>query len=87
MAAFQFLKYMDDESLTRYEAFLKITKDPNKTLSERKAYISALLIGSGKISANKKKYLPIFLWTFFLTILWRVRFIWEGLCIRQISLN
>ncbi len=53
MAAFQFLKYMDDESLTRYEAFLKITKDPNKTLSERKAYISALLIGSGKISANK----------------------------------
>lgn len=53
MVAFQFLKYMDDESLTRYEAFLRIKKDPNKTLDERKAYINALLIGSGKLSADK----------------------------------
>ena len=52
MVAFQFLKYMGDEALTRYEAFLGITKDPNKTLKERKAYISALLIGSGKISKD-----------------------------------
>lgn len=53
MVAFQFLKYMDDESLTRYEAFLGIKKDPNKTLDERKSYINALLIGSGKLSADK----------------------------------
>lgn len=53
MVAFQFLKYMDDEALTRYEAFLGIMKDANKTLEERKAYINALLIGSGKISADK----------------------------------
>ena len=31
MVAFQFLKYMDDEALTRYEVFLGIAKDPNKT--------------------------------------------------------
>lgn len=55
MVAFQFLKYMDDEALTRYEVFLGIVKDPNKTPDERKAYINALLIGSGKISADKLK--------------------------------
>lgn len=55
MVAFQFLKYMEDETLTRYETFLGIAKDPNKTLEERKAYINALLIGSGKISADKIK--------------------------------
>ena len=55
MVAFQFLKYMDDEALTRYEVFLGIAKDPNKTLDERKAYINALLIGSGKLSADKIK--------------------------------
>lgn len=55
MVAFQFLKYMDDEALTRYEVFLGIIKDPNKTLDERKAYISALLIGSGNLSADKIK--------------------------------
>lgn len=49
----QFLKYMDDEALTRYEAFLEIMKDPNKTMDARKAYIKALLIGSGKLSAGK----------------------------------
>lgn len=53
LVAFQFLKYMDDEALTRYETFLGIMKDPNKTLGERKAYINASLIGSGKISADK----------------------------------
>ena len=55
MVAFQFLKYMDDEALTRYEVFLGIMKDANKTLEERKAYINALLIGSGKLSADKIK--------------------------------
>lgn len=55
MMAFQFLKYMDGEALTRYEVFLGIVKDPNKTLDERKAYINALLIGSGKLSADKIK--------------------------------
>ncbi len=55
MVAFQFLKYMDDEALTRYEVFLGIIKNPNKTLDERKAYINALLIGSGKLSADKIK--------------------------------
>lgn len=55
MVAFQFLKYMDDEALTRYEVFLGIVKDPNKTLDERMAYINALLIGSGKLSADKIK--------------------------------
>lgn len=53
MVAFQFLKYMDDESLTRYEAFLGIAVDVSKTIDERKEYISAVLIGSGKISADK----------------------------------
>lgn len=53
MVAFQFLKYMDDKSLTRYESFLGIPKDSEKTLKERKEYINALLIGSGKISADK----------------------------------
>jgi Uncharacterized protein conserved in bacteria (DUF2313). len=53
MVAFQFLKYMNDEALTRYEAFLGITKDPNKKAEERKSYINALLIGSGKLSADK----------------------------------
>ena len=55
MVAYQVLKYMDDEALSRYEAFLEIVKDPNKTLEERKAYINALLIGSGKLSADKIK--------------------------------
>lgn len=53
MVAFQFLKYMDDEALTRYEAFLGVVKDPCKTLEARKSYINALLIGSGKLSAGK----------------------------------
>lgn len=57
MVAFQFLKYMNDESLTRYETFLGINKDSNKTLDERKSYISAMLIGSGKLSADKIKTL------------------------------
>ena len=53
MMAFQFLKYMDDEALTRYEAFLGIAVDVSKSLDERKDYIGAILIGSGKISADK----------------------------------
>ncbi|WP_300781911.1 putative phage tail protein [uncultured Acetatifactor sp.] len=53
MVAYQFLKYMNDEALTRYEAFLHIVMDENKSIDERKAYISALLIGSGKLSADK----------------------------------
>lgn len=57
MVAFQFLKYMNDEVLTRYETFLGIKKDESKTLDERKAYISAMLIGAGKLSADKIKTL------------------------------
>lgn len=53
MMAYQFLKYMDNEALTRYEAFLGIAVDASKTIDERKDYVSAVLIGSGKISANK----------------------------------
>ena len=53
MVAFQFLIYMDDEALTRYETFLGIASDVDKPSDERKAYISALLIGSGKLSADK----------------------------------
>ena len=53
IVAFQFRKYMDDEALTRYEAFLEITHDLNQTLEERKAYINALLVGAGKISSDK----------------------------------
>ena len=53
MVAYQFRKYMDDESLSRYEAFLGIVRDENKSIEERKSYISALLIGSGKLSADK----------------------------------
>lgn len=53
VVAFQFLKYMGSEALARYEAFLGIAADASKTLDERKEYISAVLIGSGKISADK----------------------------------
>lgn len=48
-----FLDYMDDTTFSRYEAFLEIANDSKKTLEERKAYVSALLIGSGKISKDK----------------------------------
>ena len=57
MVAFQFLRYMNDEALSRYESFLGIKKDIDKTLDERKAYVSAMLIGSGKLSADKIKTL------------------------------
>lgn len=53
MVAFQFLKYMDEESIARYETFLGIMRDSNKTLEERKAYINALLTGTDKFSADK----------------------------------
>lgn len=53
VVAYQFLKYMNEEVLTRYEAFLRIVRDENKTIDERKSYINALLIGSGKLSADK----------------------------------
>lgn len=53
VVAFQFLKYMDEEALGRYEAFLGIARDVDKSTEERKAYINALLIGSGKLSADK----------------------------------
>lgn len=48
-----FLNHMDDATFSRYEAFLGIVKDPDKTLKERKAYVSALQLGSGKISKDK----------------------------------
>lgn len=57
VVAFQFLSHMNDEALTRYEAFLGIVSDALQTLDERKDYISALLIGSGKLSADKIKAL------------------------------
>nr|WP_300663076.1 putative phage tail protein [uncultured Acetatifactor sp.] len=53
VVAFQFLKHMDDEALDRYEAFLGVVSDADRSIDERKAYISALLIGSGKLSADK----------------------------------
>lgn len=49
----QFVGYMDEEAFSRYEAFLGVKKDISKTLEERKAYVNALLIGSGKISKDK----------------------------------
>ena len=49
----QFVEYMDEESFSRYEVFLGVKKDINKTLEERKAYVNALLVGSGKISKDK----------------------------------
>lgn len=49
----QFVEHMEEEPFSRYEAFLGVKKDINKTLDERKAYINALLIGSGKFSADK----------------------------------
>ena len=55
MVAFQFLKYMDDEALTSMKCFWELQKIRTKTLDERKAYINALLIGSGKLSADKIK--------------------------------
>ena len=53
VVAFQFLKYMDEEALGRYEAFLGIVRDADRSIEERKAYIIALRIGSGKLSADK----------------------------------
>ena len=55
MIAFQFLEHMDNATLSRYEGFLEIPQDMGKTLAERKAYINALQIGSGKISSAKIK--------------------------------
>lgn len=52
MVAFQFIKYMDEESLTRYEAFLGIMRNFNKTSEERKSYINAMLACSKKISKD-----------------------------------
>lgn len=49
----QFVEYMDEEAFSRYETFLGVKKDVNKTLEERKAYVNALLMGSGKISKDK----------------------------------
>lgn len=49
----QFVDLMEEETFSEYEAFLGITKDTKKTLEERKAYVNALLIGSGKISKDK----------------------------------
>lgn len=49
----QFVEYMDEEVFSRYEAFLGVKKDINKTLEERKAYVNALLIGSDKLSKDK----------------------------------
>lgn len=48
-----FIDYMDEETFSDYEAFLLIRKDPNKTLQERKDYVKALHIGSGKMSKDK----------------------------------
>ena len=49
----QFLKYMEGEALERYEAFLGIKADRDKNTEDRKSYIMALLIGSGKLSNDK----------------------------------
>lgn len=49
----QFLRYMEGEALERYEAFLGIKADRDKSIEDRKAYIMALLIGSGKLSNEK----------------------------------
>lgn len=49
----QFVPDMNDETLTRYEMFLGIKTDQNKTLDERKSYIMALQVGSGKLSKDK----------------------------------
>lgn len=53
MVAFQFLEHMNDHVLSRYEIFLGITKDADKTLDERKNYVNAVLLGSGRISADR----------------------------------
>lgn len=53
MVSYQFLKYMDDHVLSRYEVFLGITKNNDRTLKERKDYVNALLLGAGKISADR----------------------------------
>lgn len=53
MIAYQFLKNMDEESLTRYEIFLGVARNMVRTLNERKSYIYAMLIGAGKLSACK----------------------------------
>lgn len=49
----QFVDLMEEDVFSEYEAFLGITKDTKKTLDERKAYVNALLIGSGKFSKDK----------------------------------
>ena len=53
MVSYQFLKYMDNHVLSRYEAFLGITKNDGRTLKERKDYVNAMLLGAGKISADR----------------------------------
>lgn len=53
LVAMQFIKYMDDELLARYESFIGIDRDYSKTLEERKTISLAKSNSSGKISKSK----------------------------------
>lgn len=49
----QFIKYMDNEMLTRYENFIGIERDYSKTLEERRTIVSATSNKAGKLSKGK----------------------------------
>lgn len=53
LVAMQFIKYMNDEALTRYEQFIGINKDYTNNLDERKNIVLAQCSSSGKISKTK----------------------------------
>lgn len=53
LVSYQFLNYMDDEALTRFEKFLGIPYDGSKTIEERKTLAYANWSSSGKMSKTK----------------------------------
>ena len=53
LIAEQFILYMSDETLSRYEKFLEIVRDYTMTLEERRIVVNAKDSSSGKISKTK----------------------------------
>jgi len=49
----QFIAYMSEASIARMEKFLGIPYYPNKSLSERRAFVQAIWTKSGKMSKDK----------------------------------
>lgn len=53
LIALQFIAFMDDEALTRFEKFLSLETDKTKTLDERRLLAFASYSSAGKLSKTK----------------------------------